>query len=268
MPRWRGEGERLALSSQPTRRRRRPQGYVKATVTVLGPGDKPPSHESTQVQRDDEAGDVILRPPTVARRGYNLNIKIYRAEDLPEMDPVSGSCDPFVSVKFNGNVQRTNIVRRDTKPVWLQHIWLPVYTPCMSDNIDIQLWDWNRANPDELIATHRVTFSSLLSSSFGPAWVNLYGERHTHTSTHPSPPRRLCLTPRCTGSPVDEGGIFGWLAELVQSGDVEQTAYLGKLLIAMNASMTDTPSVRGRCLPREAARRGLTPSRSPPSSAG
>lgn len=152
-----------------------PQGYVKATVTVLGPGDKPPSHESTQVQRDDEGGDLILRPPTVSRRGYNLNIKIYRAEDLPEMDPVSGSCDPFVSVKFNGNVQRTNIVRRDTKPVWLQHIWLPVYTPCMSDNIDIQLWDWNRANPDELIATHRVTFSSLLSSSFGPAWVNLYG---------------------------------------------------------------------------------------------
>eukprot|EP00499_Haloplacidia_sp_CaronLabIsolate_P010402 CAMPEP_0196772422 /NCGR_PEP_ID=MMETSP1104-20130614/2224_1 /TAXON_ID=33652 /ORGANISM="Cafeteria sp., Strain Caron Lab Isolate" /LENGTH=856 /DNA_ID=CAMNT_0042142557 /DNA_START=126 /DNA_END=2693 /DNA_ORIENTATION=+ len=203
------------------------QGFVRCTATVLGPGDKPPSHESTLVQRDDEEGELILRPPTVRRRGYNLNIKLYRAEGLPDMDPVSGSADPFVSIKFNGMVVRSNVVRRDANPVWNQHLWLPVFTPCMSDNIDVQLWDRQRGNPDELIATHRVTFSSLLSSSFGPAWINMYG------------------------TPVDNSGsrVWAWIKELVRRGDVEQTAFLGRLLLAMNAQMVDEPAMGDRSCP-------------------
>lgn len=120
------------------------QGFVRLTVTVLGPGDRPPTHESVAESKDDDAMDTILRPPTVRQRSYMLHMKVYRAEDLPV---VASRCDPFVSIKFNAYVLRTPVIANDTKPVWNQHLRLPVQTPCMSDNVDIQLWDRSTVRP-------------------------------------------------------------------------------------------------------------------------
>ena len=101
-----------------------------------------------------------------------------------------------------------------TKPDWNQRIVMPVYTPCMANNVEVQIWDWSRLNPDELIASMQVEFSKLLTEPLGPIWVNFYG------------------------APVnDSNGFWGWLGEVTPNlfGDVERddTAYLGRVLLSL-----------------------------------
>ena len=74
------------------------------------------------------------------------------------MDFIAESSDPFVVVKFNGVTVASKVAKDTTNPTWNQAISIPVYLPCMSENIDIQLWDWSRANPDELVASVRLKF--------------------------------------------------------------------------------------------------------------
>eukprot|EP00753_Platysulcus_tardus_P013875 PLAT3886.1.p1 GENE.PLAT3886.1~~PLAT3886.1.p1 ORF type:complete len:1326 (-),score=569.73 PLAT3886.1:111-4088(-) len=186
------------------------QGFLRLTVTVLGPDDAPPTHEGAE-EKDSETTD-LLRPPSVKRRGYNLVAKLYKAQFLPSID-TWGSCDAFLSLRFNGIVSRTSVVYDDTSPVWNEKLRLPVYTPCFSNNIDLELWNWNRAQPDQLLASTTVKFSDLLSETFGPVWVNLYG---------PDPTR-------------------GMLSSLVGDGDEEYTHFVGRVMVSMTTELADIP---------------------------
>ena len=87
---------------------------------------------------------------------------------------LKGGCDPFLSVKFNGIVMRTQPEYATTQPEWNTLLVFPVFTPCLTDNIDLQLWAYKARNPDVLIATHRIKFSDLLSNQMYPTWINLY----------------------------------------------------------------------------------------------
>ena len=121
-----------------------PQGYVLATITVLGPGDSPPHHQPDE----EEAANVvsIMKTPTIKnRRGYNLAFKVYRGEyimkhrlqDQGGLDAMP--TDAFVSVRFNGLMTHTSTEFSTFTPEWNTHIVLPVFTPCLSDNIDVQV---------------------------------------------------------------------------------------------------------------------------------
>ena len=79
-------------------------GFVLCSVTVLGPGDAPPTHTEEFLEPE------VLRSPSGlgnTRRGYNMIVKAYRGEEIASDDGSEGGCDPFLSVKFNGIVMRT-----------------------------------------------------------------------------------------------------------------------------------------------------------------
>ena len=121
-----------------------PQGYILATITVLGPGDSPPHH---QPDEEEAAHDVsIMKTPTIKnRRGYNLAFKVYRGENILKhrLQDQGGldalPTDAFVSVRFNGLMTHTSTEFSTFTPEWNTHIILPVFTPCLSDNIDVQV---------------------------------------------------------------------------------------------------------------------------------
>jgi hypothetical protein len=147
------------------------------------------------------------------------------------MDYFAKSSDPFVVIKFNGIIVRTKTAKDTTDPIWNQGITIPVHTPCLSENIDVQLWDWSRFNPDELIATTRIKFSQLLTDPFGPMWVNFYG------------------------APVAaaETGFWGWLGEVTPHliGDAERddTAFLGRVLMSMRCEPDEYPEQKNVPIP-------------------
>uniref|UniRef100_A0A8D2N050 Myoferlin n=1 Tax=Zonotrichia albicollis TaxID=44394 RepID=A0A8D2N050_ZONAL len=88
------------------------KGYMKVSMFVLGTGDEPP--------RDNESDDVesnLLLPAGTALRWVTFLLKIYRAEDIPQMDDAFAQTvkelfggeadkknlvDPFVEVSFAG----------------------------------------------------------------------------------------------------------------------------------------------------------------------
>jgi Ca2+-dependent lipid-binding protein len=147
------------------------QGYMLATVTVLGPGDTPPRPKDIE----EETAEVIRAPTQIGkqRRGYNILFRIFRGEHMLKTN-FRGGCDGFISVKFNGISMKTSPDYSTSSPEWNTLLTFPVYTPCLTDNIDVQLWDYQGTGPDQLLATLTLRFSDVLSDQIYPTWFNLY----------------------------------------------------------------------------------------------
>jgi len=69
------------------------QGYLKLSVTVLGPGDKLKVHDLAKDNAEQEKLEatkgldaLLLMPPSIERAVHFLVCNIYRAEDMPSMD--------------------------------------------------------------------------------------------------------------------------------------------------------------------------------------
>lgn len=79
-------------------------GYVKITVNVLGPGDKPPVHDPTKDLKNTEDNGVskLFTPGRVKMTGHIIKFNIYRAEHLAPLDLIQNSLDPYVKISFAG----------------------------------------------------------------------------------------------------------------------------------------------------------------------
>jgi hypothetical protein len=84
------------------------QGYLKLSITVIGPNDPMPVHK-TPNPRDVLDERVAIVPPQIKSKVNFLVATIYKAEGLPEMD-MNHTCDPYVQVDIGGQtVCRTSI---------------------------------------------------------------------------------------------------------------------------------------------------------------
>lgn len=88
-----------------------------------------------------------------------LAVHIDYARDLSSQDP-NGYSDPYILVmlaKFGRPLYHTRIVRRDLNPVWNEYAFVLVTANDVKneEQLSIQLWDWDRHSPDDIIG--RVT---------------------------------------------------------------------------------------------------------------
>ncbi|NXD16347.1 DYSF protein, partial [Nothocercus nigrocapillus] len=82
----------------------------------------------------------ILRPTGVTLRGAHFLLKIFKAEDLPQMDDAvmdnvrqifgfesnkKNLVDPFVEVSFAGKTLCSRILEKNANPQWNQTVMLP-----------------------------------------------------------------------------------------------------------------------------------------------
>ncbi len=75
------------------------QGYVKLSISVLGPGDKVYIHPP----EDIEDGDNLLMPNSAKTEPLNLEISVFRAEHLAPLDLMANSADAFVKATFGAS---------------------------------------------------------------------------------------------------------------------------------------------------------------------
>ena len=83
----------------------------------------------------------LLRPAGVRLQAGSLSIRVYRAEDMPQMDPgyfegvkkflhvgtvQKELVDPFCIVNFAGHKGRTRVIWNEQDPEWNQQINLPI----------------------------------------------------------------------------------------------------------------------------------------------
>ncbi|XP_048584806.1 myoferlin isoform X2 [Nematostella vectensis] len=183
-----------------------PAGYLKVTAMVLGPGDEPPvasKLDSVDSANDDIESNLLL-PAGVRRQQAVFQLRVYFAEDLPQMDsgwsrrfrkwflPGSAkesaeerkkSVDPYLTFSFCGKQIQTKTQHHENNPVFNQMLQLPVMLPSMCENIKLQLWDWDSFSKHDCIATAYLPLSEISGKSYGedffprygPCYLNFYG---------------------------------------------------------------------------------------------
>ncbi|TGZ59558.1 hypothetical protein CRM22_009034 [Opisthorchis felineus] len=212
------------------------KGYLKVSVIIVGPGDEPPSLKVENGDKDDIETN-LLRPAGVQLQPAIFKIRIYSAEDLPQMDPDTlkgirtskdeseAFVDPFVKVSFAGTTQSTSKKYGTDRPEWNEEIIINFQFPSMCDKVSLTLYDWDRVGDDDAIATAPIFLSQVSAyrdesdgflPTFGPSYITLYG------------------------SPREYQDIEDKYKRL-NKGKGDGAAYRGRILVELKTELLDDP---------------------------
>uniref|UniRef100_A0A9J8B1N9 Myoferlin n=1 Tax=Cyprinus carpio carpio TaxID=630221 RepID=A0A9J8B1N9_CYPCA len=190
------------------------KGYLKVSMFVLGTGDEPPVEKKEQDNDKDDVESNLLLPAGVALRWVTLRLKVFRAEDIPQMDDSitqtikaafggqenkKNLVDPFVEAWFAGKKLCTQIIEKNANPEWNQQLNLQVKFPSMCERIKLTVFDWDRLSGNDAIGTTYLDLTKVASSggetegetensemgflpAFGPCYINLYGSPREFSS--------------------------------------------------------------------------------------
>ncbi|XP_040293898.1 myoferlin isoform X5 [Bufo bufo] len=155
------------------------KGYLKVSMLVIGTGDEPPMEKR---EKDNEADDIesnLLLPTGVALRWVTFLLKIYRAEDIPQMDDAFAQSvkelfgadsdrknlvDPFVEVGFAGKKVCTKTIEKNANPEWNQAVNLQIKFPSMCENIRLTVFDWDRLTKNDAVGSTILSLSKIAAS--------------------------------------------------------------------------------------------------------
>lgn len=166
------------------------QGYLKLSITVLGPGDKMKTHDlekelAQEKSKGDSVADMVILPPSIEQEVNFLVTTIYHAEALPALDyNVIGknSIDAYVAASVGGSDEIKTRVhskkgrRNQLNPGFNEELWLPVRSPSMASSIAVEVRDWDRVGGHDVVArTHHNLKLVEKLRSIPPFWANLYG---------------------------------------------------------------------------------------------
>ncbi|XP_036979815.1 myoferlin [Acanthopagrus latus] len=155
------------------------RGYLKVSIIVVGTGDEPPSERREISEEHDDIESNLLMPAGVTMRSATLSLKVYRAEDIPQMDDAfvqtvkqvfggdgdkKNLVDPYVEVSFAGKKLCTKIIEKNANPEWNQLINLQVKFPSMCERVKLTLFDWDRLTRDDAVGTTFLNLSQMSSS--------------------------------------------------------------------------------------------------------
>uniref|UniRef100_A0A4W5PXI0 Myoferlin n=1 Tax=Hucho hucho TaxID=62062 RepID=A0A4W5PXI0_9TELE len=210
------------------------KGYLKVSLVIVGTGDEPPTEKRERNEEQDDIESNLLVPAGVTLRLVTLNLKVYRAEDMPQMD------DAFVqTVKqvFGGEGNKKNLV-----DPFLEVSFAGKKFPSMCESIKLTVFDWDRLTRNDVIGTTFLNLTKIASSggeiegmhftassitsakyvsgeeevgflpAFGPCYLNLYGS-----------PREFTGLP----DPYEE----------LNFGKGEGVAYRGRVLIELSTQL-------------------------------
>ncbi|XP_028939006.1 dysferlin isoform X4 [Ornithorhynchus anatinus] len=238
------------------------RGYLKVSLLVLGPGDEAPLERRDPWEDKEDVEGNLLRPTGMSLRGAHFCLKIYRAEDLPQMDDAvmdnvkqvfgfdsnkKNLVDPFVEVSFAGKTLCSKILEKTANPQWNQSITLPAMFPSMCDRMRIRVIDWDRLSHNDVIGTSFLCMSEV-STPGGEITEEPPGA--TNPVRAPDPDDGLGFLPtfgpcyvNLYGSPREFTGFPDPYEEL-NTGKGEGVSYRGRMLLALETKLVDCPEQR------------------------
>ncbi|XP_022540466.2 myoferlin isoform X2 [Astyanax mexicanus] len=155
------------------------RGYLKASMIILGTGDDPPVEKREESEEQDDIESNLLLPAGVTLRSATLALKVYRAEDMPQMDDAFAQSvknmfggegdkknlvDPFLEVGFAGKKLCTKIIEKNANPEWNQLVNVQVKFPSMCERIKLTMIDWDRFSSNDAIGTTYLNLTKIASS--------------------------------------------------------------------------------------------------------
>ncbi|KAM3590917.1 uncharacterized protein V6R79_018825 [Siganus canaliculatus] len=231
------------------------RGYLKVSLLVLAAGDEPPADRRESVEDKEDIEGNLLRPAGLSLRGATFTLRIFRAEDLPQMDDAfmdgmrqilgfdsnrKNLVDPLVEVHFAGKTVCTKILEKNANPQWNQSLSMPIRFPSMCEKMRIRILDWDRASHNDVIGTTHLCMSKVSAPggeidvddslgflpTFGPCFVNLYGSPREFTA-------------------------FNDPHEALNLGKGEGVAYRGRVLLELTTKLSDKPEQRSEDVPSD-----------------
>uniref|UniRef100_A0A3P9Q4B1 Myoferlin n=1 Tax=Poecilia reticulata TaxID=8081 RepID=A0A3P9Q4B1_POERE len=220
------------------------KGYLKVSLFVVGTGDEPPVEKRESNDDQDDIESNLLLPAGVTLRWATLSLKVFRAEDVPQMDDAfiqtlkgifggeenkKNLVDPFLEAHFAGKKLCTQIIEKNANPEWNQVLNLQVKFPSMCERIKLTVFDWDRLTGNDAVGTTYLNLTKIASSGgeieadsgesqvgflpvFGPCYINLYGSPREFTGL-PDPYEALNL------------------------GEGEGVAYRGRVLVELSTKL-------------------------------
>uniref|UniRef100_A0A671VAC8 Dysferlin, limb girdle muscular dystrophy 2B (autosomal recessive) n=1 Tax=Sparus aurata TaxID=8175 RepID=A0A671VAC8_SPAAU len=231
------------------------KGYLKVSLLVLAAGDEPPADRRDSVEDKEDIEGNLLRPAGLSLRGATFNLRIFRAEDLPQMDDAfmdgmkqilgfdsnrKNLVDPLVEIHFAGKTVCTKILEKNANPQWNQSLSMPIRFPSMCEKMRIRILDWDRASHNDVIGTTHLCMSKISAPggeidvddtlgflpSFGPCFVNMYGSPREFTA-------------------------FNDPHEVLNIGKGEGVAYRGRVLLELTTKLVDKPEQKTEDIPSD-----------------
>ncbi|XP_058911411.1 myoferlin isoform X1 [Kogia breviceps] len=237
------------------------KGYMKVSMLVLGTGDEPPPEIQDQGNDSDDVESNLLLPAGITLRWVTFLLKIYRAEDIPQMDDAfsqtvkeifGGSADkknlvdPFVEVSFAGKKVCTNIIEKNANPEWNQVISLQIKFPSVCEKIKLTIYDWDRLTKNDVIGTTYLHLSKIAASggevediSSSGSGAASYTANTGETEVGFVPTFGPCYL-NLYGSPREYTGFPDPYDEL-NAGKGEGVAYRGRILVELSTLLEKTP---------------------------
>ncbi|XP_019795203.2 myoferlin isoform X1 [Tursiops truncatus] len=237
------------------------KGYMKVSMLVLGTGDEPPPEMQDRGNDSDDVESNLLLPAGIALRWVTFLLKIYRAEDIPQMDDAfsqtvkeifGGSADkknlvdPFVEVSFAGKKVCTNIIEKNANPEWNQVVNLQIKFPSVCEKIKLTIYDWDRITKNDVIGTTYLHLSKIAASggevedfSSSGSGAASYTANTGETEVGFVPTFGPCYL-NLYGSPREYTGFPDPYDEL-NTGKGEGVAYRGRILVELSTLLEKTP---------------------------
>ncbi|XP_075313880.1 myoferlin-like isoform X2 [Odontesthes bonariensis] len=155
------------------------KGYLKVSLFVVGCGDEPPVEKRESNDDQDDIENNLLLPAGVTLRWATLSLKVFRAEDIPQMDDAfvqtlkgifggnenkKNLVDPFLEARFAGKKLCTKVIERNANPEWNQVLNLQVKFPSMCERVKLTVFDWDRMTGNDAIGTTYLNLAKIASS--------------------------------------------------------------------------------------------------------
>ncbi|XP_062065628.1 dysferlin isoform X17 [Lepus europaeus] len=245
------------------------RGYLKASMCVLGPGDEAPLERKDPSEDKEDIEGNLLRPTGVALRGAHFCLKVFRAEDLPQMDDAvldnvkqifgfdsnkKNLVDPFMEISFAGKMLCSKILEKTANPQWNQSITLPAMFPSMCEKMRIRVMDWDRLTHNDIVATTYLSMSKVSAPG---------GEIEEEPAGVVKPPPATDLDDHLGflptfgpcyvnlyGSPREFTGFPDPYVEL-NMGKGEGVAYRGRLLLSLETKLVEHSEQKVEDLPAD-----------------
>ncbi|KAM8912032.1 myoferlin isoform 1-T1 [Lycaon pictus] len=237
------------------------KGYMKVSMFILGTGDEPPAEKRDRDNDSDDVESNLLLPAGIALRWVTFLLKIYRAEDIPQMDDAFSQTvkeifggnadkknlvDPFVEVSFAGKKVCTNIIEKNANPEWNQVVNLQIKFPSMCEKIKLTIYDWDRLTKNDVIGTTYLHLSKIAASggevedfSSSGSGAASYTANTGETEVGFVPTFGPCYL-NLYGSPREYTGFPDPYDEL-NTGKGEGVAYRGRILVELSTFLEKTP---------------------------
>ncbi|KAM6898404.1 myoferlin-like [Lycodopsis pacificus] len=233
------------------------KGYLKVSLFVVGAGDEPPVEKSDSRDDQDDIESNLLLPAGVTLRWATLSLKVFRAEDVPQMDDAfvqsmkemfggdgnkKNLVDPFLEARFAGKKLCTQVIEQSANPEWNQVLRLKVKFPSMCERVRLTVFDWDRLTGNDAIGTTYLNLSKIASSGgeieeehLGNGEMPSYEANTGQSEVGFLPVFGPCYV-NLYGSPREFSGLPDPYQDL-NYGKGEGVAYRGRVLVELSTKL-------------------------------